>query len=267
MNFVKSENPIYILIFHEIFLEYFQHFILGDNSPHYEDGPEWDEVFDNMKFVVNQFHNNFPDTQIIPALGNHDSSPPDNFADVHLKGAEKEFYSEFITKGALGDFLNHSYDNVRQSFVENCGFYVLKSPNLYHDEFNITQTFIVLNTNLYYNNKAKTNPDDPCDQLALLESHLTNVMENENVFIVGHVPPGFFDLYPSTAFYNNENITRKMMDIVTRDENAKKIVAHFYGHTHISSFRLLSHSSNTDSPNGIAFIAPSITPRVSSFAK
>merc|ERR1712136_214391 len=56
--------------------------------------------------------------------------------------------------------------------------------------------------------------------------------------------------------------TRKMMDIVTRDENAKKIVAHFYGHTHTGTFRLLSHSSNTDSPNGIAFIAPSITPRM-----
>ena len=216
-----------------------------------------------MNFVVNQFYNNFPDTQIIPALGNHDSSAPDNFTDVHLKGADKEFYSKYITKGALGDFLNHSDDNVRQSFVENCGFYVLKSPSLYQDEFNITQTFIVLNTNLYYNNKAKTNPDDPCDQLALLESHLTNATENENVFIVGHVPPGFFDLYPSTAFYNNENITRKMMDIVTSDENARKIVAHFYGHTHTSSFRLLSHSSNTDSPNGIAFIAPSISPRVS----
>jgi hypothetical protein len=30
---------------------------------------------------------------------------------------------------------------------------------------NITQTFIVLNTNLYYNNKAKTNESDPCGQV------------------------------------------------------------------------------------------------------
>ena len=31
---------------------------------------------------------------------------------------------------------------------------------------NITQTFIVLNTNLYYNNKANTSETDPCGQVS-----------------------------------------------------------------------------------------------------
>ena len=221
-----------------------------------------------MKFVVKQFGNNFPDTKIIPALGNHDSFPFDNFPDIHLSNDTNEnIYSKYITQGALGDLINHTVKNARDSFVNNCGFYVLKHRDMYQDEFNITQTFIVLNTNLYYNNQEETKPDDPCDQLALLESHLANVTEDENVFIVGHVPPGYFDLYPSDPFYNNENITRKMMEIVTKDEYAKKIVAHFYGHTHISSFRLLFRSPDSDSPSGLAFIAPSVTPRVSTSSK
>ena len=242
-------------------------YISGDNSPHYrnsEEGLDREQVLNNMKTVVKQLSNNFPlPTKIIPALGNHDSFPADNYPDARINSTNEDFYTEYITKGALGDFLNHSGDK-RNSFVENCGFYVFKDHDLYQDEFKITQTFIVLNTNLYYNNIAETKSDDPCDQLALLESHLANVTEDENVFIVGHVPPGFFDLYPAEPFYNNENITRKLIDIVTSDENAKKIVAHFYGHTHISSFRLLFRDSDSDSPSGIAFIAPSVTPRVSS---
>ena len=53
-----------------------------------------------------------------------------------------------------------------------------------------------------------------------------------------------------------------MMDIVTKEEYAKKIVAHFYGHTHTSSFRLFFNKDKNEAPNGIAFIAPSVTPRV-----
>ena len=241
----------------------------GDTSPHYgsrEKGPEWDQVFSNMKFAVKTFENNFPNTKIIPVLGNHDSYPYDLFVDTHLNETKtndkfKKFYSNYISRGALGDLLNHSTINARNSFVDNCGFYVLKD-DMYSNDYNKTQTFIVLNTNLYYMNPLKLKSDDPCDQLALLESHLDNASDSENVFILGHVPPGFFDLHPSQPFFDNENITRKLMDIVTKDEYAKKIVAHFYGHTHTSSFRLFFNSNKTDIPSGIAFIAPSVTPRV-----
>ena len=203
---------------------------------------------------------------IIPALGNHDSYPYDTFVDAHLNSTKvndtlKEFYQDYISQGALGDLFKHLEGNARDSFVDNCGFYVSKSTTLY-EAMNKTQTFIVLNTNMYYNNPATVKKEDPCNQLAMLESHLANATENENVFIVGHVPPGFFDLHPAEPFFNDENITRKMMDIVTKEEYAKKVVAHFYGHTHTSSFRLLFRNESSPSPSGIAFIAPSITPRV-----
>jgi hypothetical protein len=41
---------------------------------------------------------------------------------------------------------------------------------------NITQTFIVLNTNLYYNNKAKTVDTDPCGQVRLFYEILLNFL-------------------------------------------------------------------------------------------
>merc|ERR1711935_494184 len=66
---------------------------------------------------------------------------------------------------------------------------------------------------------------------------------------------------PQAPFFSNENYTKKYMDIITNKDNAKKIVAHFYGHTHTDSFKLFFDSKHKE-PVGLAFIAPSITPLV-----
>ena len=253
-------------------------FILGDTSPHYsgkthaEAGPKWDQVYSNMRTAVKMLVNKFPETKIIPALGNHDSYPFDIFEDMHLEANKdndtvKNFYTNYVKRGAFGDMFKKfgsKAHEIRDSFEENCGFYVAKDViPFYKDKYNVSQTFIVLNTNMYYYNNATLIKEDPCGQLALLNAHLANVTDKENVFIVAHIPPGFFDLHPREPFFQNENITRRMVDIFTKKEYAEKIVAHFYGHTHTSSFRLFFDRHNTSSaPRGVGFIAPSITPRV-----
>ena len=225
-----------------------------------------------MRFVVKTLHNKFSNTKIIPALGNHDTFPPDTFVDTHLNSSKtndtlKNFYSNFISKGAMGDLFKTLGDiRIKKSFEENCGFYVVRDEKMYENlkrkEKAIVQKFIILNTNLYYSNKAVSPSKDPCDQLQLLRYHLENSTDNENIFIVGHVPPGFFELRPSDPFFDNENITNEMLKIVTKPSYAKKIVAHFYGHTHTSSYRLFMDPIRQTEPRGIAFIAPSITPKV-----
>ena len=46
---------------------------------------------------------------------------------------------------------------------------------------------------------------------------------NEKVFIVAHVPPGYFEHYAVEPMFMDEMYTNKFMDIVTDKDNAKKV--------------------------------------------
>ena len=70
--------------------------------------------------------------------------------------------SGYITEGSFGDLL-HARTKPAEKFKE-CGYYVLRN-NTYDLENNITQTFIVLNTNLYYHNSAIDPVNPPKGQL------------------------------------------------------------------------------------------------------
>lgn len=195
----------------------------GDSSAH-DSNLSQSEVMSNLRFVNQKLHQVFPGVPVIPVLGNHDSSPADYFPDSRNKSTPKLAYSDYITDGSFGDLL-HSHSQEAEQF-KICGFYVLR--NVSYDA-NITQTFIGLNTALYYHNKAidaKNFPLDPCGQLAWLNKTLTETKEKERVFIVGHVPPGFNEWSPDQALFSNENYTKAFIDIVTMKTHATK-VRHF----------------------------------------
>ncbi len=196
---------------------------------------------------------------MIPVLGNHDSAPSDYFPDSQNKSTPKLSYTDYITEGSFGDLLT-SRSSPAEKFKE-CGYYVLRNTSY---DSNVTQTFIVLNTALYYHNKAIDPidfPADPCGQLSWLNATLSESKPKERIFIVAHVPPGYFEWHATQPMFSHEHYTKRFMDIVTDKQNAAKIVAHFYGHTHTDSFRILMDSKH-ETPVGIAFIAPSITPLV-----
>ena len=135
------------------------------------------------------------------------------------------FYSisDYITEGSFGDLL-HARSKPAEEFKE-CGYYVIRNTT-YDLENNITQTFIVLNTNLYYHNSAINQdnpPKDPCGQLAWLNQTLADSKPKERVFITAHVPPGYFEHHPNEPFFSNENYTKTYMDIITNKDNAKKV--------------------------------------------
>ena len=137
--------------------------------------------------------------------------------DIHV------LISGYITEGSFGDLL-HARTKPAEKFKE-CGYYVLRN-NTYDLENNITQTFIVLNTNLYYHNSAidpVNPPKDPCGQLAWLNQTLAETKPRERVFITAHVPPGYFEHHVNQPFFSNENYTKTYMDIITNKDNAKKV--------------------------------------------
>lgn len=53
----------------------------GDSSPHWKDpdSPDWDYIYDAELFITNSIRNYFPNSTIIPVLGNHDAYEPDNY--------------------------------------------------------------------------------------------------------------------------------------------------------------------------------------------
>ena len=228
----------------------------GDSSPHYKEGPGWDQVYSNLRFITKHMYNEFGDNvKIIPVLGNHDSSPKDTYNDFTVDSqAAKSQYKKYIVDGAFGSLLS----GPEAAQFKQCGYYVIRDKKMYE---NVTQTFIVLNTNLYYHNPANVSETDPCNQLKWLDKQLRDTKAHENVFITAHVPPGFFELYTKTGMFQSDDITKAYLRIVGKKRNARKIVAHFYGHLHASTFRLFFDPDDpSGAPVGVGFIASSVTP-------
>ena len=206
----------------------------GDSAPHWgaKDGlqpPDGSYIMNVTKRVFQRLDDLFPGVPVVPALGNHDSSPPDQFPVETEKDRSPAYYRELWKQGAFGD---HIEEEGRETF-QRCGFYTKVI-----DSFR----FVVLNTNIYYGDDLAEGPD-PCDQMDWFNSTL--VRATEKVFVVAHVPPGVFERGGKEGFainfdrpreYSNE-INKRYVSIVTESSNAEKIVAHLYGHLHTDTFR------------------------------
>ena len=71
----------------------------GDSSPHwYKSPPNWTYIYEAENFVAGQIRKYFPDTPIIPILGNHDAYVPDNFPtnDYKIKGSKVNTYKHNV---------------------------------------------------------------------------------------------------------------------------------------------------------------------------
>lgn len=90
----------------------------------------------------------------------------------------------YLKSGALKEFIPDV-----ANFGGNCGYYAIRNSTIYGS--NITQTFLVLNTNLYHpKNLKNVDKVDPCNQLQWLDEQLRKSTGDERVFIVAHIPPG-----------------------------------------------------------------------------
>ena len=50
-------------------------------------------------------------------------------------------------------------------------------------------------------------------QFKWLETELRNAKDNERVFIMAHIPPGFFELLTKRSFFDSENHTRMFQQV------------------------------------------------------
>ncbi|NXJ92853.1 ASM3B phosphodiesterase, partial [Corythaixoides concolor] len=213
-----------------------------DDTPHVPDEKLGEEkvlhIIENLTSLIKE---TFPDTKVYAAMGNHDFHPKNQFP-----GKEHRIYNR--TAELWRPWLNDTSIPLFRAGA----FYSEKLPSP-----STRGRMVVLNTNLYYDQNNETaDEEDPGGQFQWLEETLTNASRaNETVYVVGHIPPGFFEKKRSKPWFRS-GFNERYLKIV--QEHHRVIAAQFFGHHHTDSFRMFY--CNRGSPINVMFLAPGVTP-------
>ncbi|XP_067852604.1 acid sphingomyelinase-like phosphodiesterase 3b isoform X1 [Heptranchias perlo] len=213
----------------------------GDDTPHIPNEKLSDEAVLRMIGNVSQLIQHvFPDTKVYAAMGNHDIHPKSQFpATGHvIYNRTAELWTHWLDGRSIPTFLKGA-------------FYTEKLPN------REGQRMIILNTNFYYNRNALTaDLSDPAGQFQWFEDVLSRALTaGEKVYIIGHIPPGFFEKKRGTHWFQ-EHFNKRYLEIIQK--HSQVIAGQFFGHQHRDSFKIFY--SNNGSPVSAMFIAPAVTP-------
>uniref|UniRef100_A0A3Q3VPQ9 Acid sphingomyelinase-like phosphodiesterase n=1 Tax=Mola mola TaxID=94237 RepID=A0A3Q3VPQ9_MOLML len=213
----------------------------GDDTPHVpnEDLGEQKvlQIISNLTHIIKQV---FPSTKVYSALGNHDYHPKSQ-----LPAGPNNIYEQIAKMWQ--DWLEPE----SQELFKKGGYYTEKL--LGRPGFRM----LVLNTNLYYDqNKLITNMDDPAGQFSWADQVLTEATNNkEKVYIIGHIPPGFFEKKRGKPWFMAK-FNERYLDLIQKHHSV--IHGQFFGHHHTDSFRMFYNSKG--SPIGTMFLSPGVTP-------
>ena len=213
----------------------------GDSAPHWST-PSMEYILNITSTVFTQLEQLFPGVPVIPVLGNHDTSPPNQFPVPTPEDPTPQYYSHMLHQGGWGQHVPEG-DGVKTFLT--CGYYVKTVK---------TVKYVVLNTNIYLHDNY-TEGEDPCGQLAWLNNTL--VQADSPLYIVSHVPP---KMQFTTPTHFVKHIHNKYMEIVTNYDNSKKIYAHLYAHYHSDTFELFLDEESRSEVRGVAYIGSSVSP-------
>ncbi|GFX31458.1 acid sphingomyelinase-like phosphodiesterase 3b [Trichonephila clavipes] len=133
----------------------------GDNLPHTIIPAEWDVIYGEIESITDRLRKAFPETQIIPCIGNHDLSPV-NIIDP--RKSSRSIYEGFLDKGGWHELLNKSDGFMEETFTRGGYYSVSISSRL---------RVIALNSVLWYKkNNYTARRRDPAGQLEWLENVL-----------------------------------------------------------------------------------------------
>ncbi|KAJ8289248.1 hypothetical protein COCON_G00019070 [Conger conger] len=215
----------------------------GDDTPHVPNEQLGEEavlsIIGNITHLIKLV---FPDTKVYSALGNHDYHPKNQFP-----AEQNNIYER--TAQLWQDWLEPD----SQLTFRTGGYYTEKLLN------RTGHRVLVLNTNLHYDqNKATETMDDPAGQFSWVDQILTSAASNnEKVYIVGHVPPGYFEKKRHKPWFR-PNFNRRYLDLIQRHHGV--IAGQFFGHHHTDTFRMFYDPDGAESPISVMFLAPGVTP-------
>ncbi|XP_069752222.1 acid sphingomyelinase-like phosphodiesterase 3b [Narcine bancroftii] len=213
----------------------------SDDTPHVADEMLSEDtvlrIIGNLTHLIQEV---FPGTKVYSGMGNHDFHPKNQLPEIYHR------------------IYNRTADHWK-SWMEPESILMFNKGAFYTEKLlrRSGQRIIVLNTNLYYTrNFHNVGLSDPAGQFQWLEETLSKAMvAKEKVYIIGHIPPGFFEKKRGVSWFK-EHFNKRYVEIIQKYHSV--IAGQFFGHHHTDSFRMFySHSG---SPIGIMFIAPGITP-------
>jgi sphingomyelin phosphodiesterase len=210
----------------------------GDNIAH----NIWEQTentqADTTLNISQALKNYFPNTPVYPIFGNHECFPAD---ECDLRNESYTWLTTQLSQTwtELGWLDNQSAN----SFIHN-SFY-----SIYNQEHNLKIISIdtqACNTGDVY---LLYDPTDPMGQLAWLRGELSAAEQNnQSVFIMGHIPPGYSGCDSSWSARFNALVERY----------SYLIRGQFYGHTHNDQIEIV-RSLKDKTPIGAYFVAPSLT--------
>ncbi|XP_070260600.1 acid sphingomyelinase-like phosphodiesterase 3b isoform X1 [Myotis yumanensis] len=215
-------------------------FWTGDDTPHVPNERLGEAaVLKIVERLTNLIREVFPDTKVYAALGNHDFHPKSQ-----LPAGSNSIYNQ------IAELWRPWLNNESIARFKEGAFYSEKLPGT-------TGRVVVLNTNLYYTSNEQTaSMADPAQQFQWLEDVLSNASRaGEKVYIIGHVPPGFFEKKGNKMWFR-EGFNEKYLKVVQKHHRV--IAGQFFGHNHMDSFRMFY--DNAGVPISVMFLTPGVTP-------
>ncbi|XP_063055153.1 acid sphingomyelinase-like phosphodiesterase 3b [Engraulis encrasicolus] len=213
----------------------------GDDTPHVPDADLGEEkvvsIMANLTDLINIV---FPNTKVYPAIGNHDYHPKSQLpaGENYIYNQTAEMWKQWLEPDSYTLFRTGGY--YTEKLLNRPGYRIM-----------------VLNTNLYYvMNKATESMTDPADQFAWMDEILTDAAnQKEKVYIVAHIPPGYFEKKRGYMWFR-PNFNLRYLEL-TRKHHAV-IMGQFFGHHHTDCFRMVYNAEG--SPVSTLFLTPGVTP-------
>ncbi|XP_068121562.1 acid sphingomyelinase-like phosphodiesterase 3b [Hyperolius riggenbachi] len=214
----------------------------GDDTPHVPNEQLGEKaVLDIVQWMTNLIIQVFPTTKVYAALGNHDFHPKNQMPTQNnsIYYQISEFWRPWLKSESISAFQTGAFYSEQLVSTGSVG------------------RIIILNTNLYYDSNSVTaNMEDPAGQFAWLENQLTDASQKrEKVYIVAHVPPGYFEKKRDKPWFR-EKFNKRYVEIIQK--HYAVIQGQFFGHHHTDSFRMFY--SNSGDPISTMFIAPGVSP-------
>ncbi|CAH1253575.1 SMPDL3B [Branchiostoma lanceolatum] len=212
----------------------------GDDTPHVPNEELGQQVVINIiGNLTSLLKEVFPTKRVYAALGNHDYHPknqlPPSGSDIY--DAVAEFWRDWMD------------DDTANNVFKQGGYYTVSHA--------AHLRIVSVNTNLHYRSNLVTKDmEDPGGHFAWLDRVLGDAQTNsEMVFIVGHLPPGFFELKRS-QYWMYPNFNERYNELVRK--HSAVIAGQFFGHHHTDSFRVFYDDEG--SAVSSMFLCPAVTP-------